>query len=769
VQKPTISTLEMVFVLIATSILFILIFYEMSTSGILPGNDPAVHLGKSATIVINQRVSYSAVPWYPPLFHTIVATLQIFAGTLDVFVSAFILKLLISTLYVLMLLSSYLICRKLFGIGVAVVSVVFIILSLPLIEMIFWGGYANFLGLAYIAFIFYIINKELHDIKKMFLLFLAAFTIVMSHQLATFVFVLMFVPIFIINSLSGSKRKTLVYLSVIVGAGLAIFAWYAQMFIEYSNMIVEHLFFAMAENIYNIPEVGLDALIRNNFGTTLILGFAAIPITIIWLKKKQNIKAIILLFAWLVIPFILSQSYLFGLYLPYIRFVYFLATPIAIFTAILTYSLTKTPKILEKIVQKIKNKKTIIIATKFLTLVIVAALFVLQASYFIERTESFPDFYERATIQSYYAGAWIKEHSPSEGIVVSSRSPGSWLNIFSDRHTLEETNPLYSRNPIAESVVYSFYEAENDRTLLREYKQSNPKAGQEIYTQVYNIWKTGISLPNDQTNLIYVDINGRWVIIPLNTTEIAVYWKIQTENEAQLVTEYKHELFNVTKVATLFSNSSIINVKWLVQTYKTLANVKLTLTHNMNPIFNYQEALAPGILYWQNTWDNVTYAKEDEHWAVIETSFDNLQGKTIAYFAPENQILAVVEFNDPADWLTFGVLENRFMDILRVRYELGYINMGQTQEISYSILLCSSDFSDLKQYDASELMQHYEQTTDTAIQERDFPSYIEEYDIKFVVIDTEKLSEQLFQIAVPSPDLDRIYDTGRILTYITKR
>jgi hypothetical protein len=66
-------------------------------------------------------------------------------------------------------------------------------------------------------------------------------------------------------------------------------------------------------------------------------------------------------------------------------------------------------------------------------------------------------------------------------------------------------------------------------------------------------------------------------------------------------------------------------------------------------------------------------------------------------------------------------------------------------------------------------MQKYEQTTETAIQERDFPSYIEEYDIKFVVIDTEKLSEQLFQIAVPSPDSDRIYDTGRILTYITKR
>jgi hypothetical protein len=769
VQRPKLSTLELVFVLFAACALFIITFYEMSTAGILPGNDPAVHLVKSATIVINQRVSYSAVPWYPPLFHTVVAMLQMFAGTLDVLAAAFILKLLISTFYVLTLLSTYLICRKLFGIGVAVVSAVLTVLCLPLMEMVYWGGYANFMGLAYIAFIFYVILKDLHDIKQMLLLFVVAFTIVMSHQLATFVFVLLFVPIFLINILSGSKRKTLVYLAVVVGGGLAILAWYAQMVLQYSGMIIEHLFFAMTENIYIIPEVQIETLIRNNFGATLVLALLSIPVTILWLKKKQNLKSTILLFAWFAIPFVLSQSYLFGVYLPYDRFVYFFATPIVILTSIFVYSLTKAHFVFDRFVPKIKNKQTVVRATKVLALILIAALFVVQAQYFFERTEIFRQDYERATIQSYYNGLWIQEHAPLEGTVVTSRSPGSWLNVLAYHHTMEETNPLYSRNAIAESIVYGFYEAENSKTLLREYKQVPADSGQEIHVQINNLWKSGISLPNDGLSLTYVDDSESWITIPLNSTEVSVYWKTQTETEAQLVTEYDHELFTATKVATLRGNSSVVDVNWSVKTKEALPQVKLSISHTFDPLFNFTEGIAPGILEWQNTFDEATRIHPSGVWGVLETSYSKLEGNTIAYYAPEDEAIAIVEFDEPADWLIFGVLDTMFMDILRVRYELGSINLGQTQEVSYSVLLCSTEGTDVKQFEASELKQQYDQTLDSTVQTIDFPTYIEEYDVKFVVVDTEKLSEQLFQVAEPTPDLERIYDNGRTVTYTTRR
>jgi len=105
-QKAKLSTIELFFVLIAVSTLFVVTVHQLSTAGVLPGNDPAVHLGKAKRIVMDEMVSYSEVAWYPPLFHTIVAMLQIFAGTLDVMASAFILKMLIATFNVLILLST---------------------------------------------------------------------------------------------------------------------------------------------------------------------------------------------------------------------------------------------------------------------------------------------------------------------------------------------------------------------------------------------------------------------------------------------------------------------------------------------------------------------------------------------------------------------------------------------------------------------------------------------------------------------------------------
>ncbi len=765
-QKPKLSTLELVFVLIAASTLFAVTFYQMSTSGILPGNDPAVHLVKSEKIVTDHRVTYSAVPWYPPLFHTIVAMLQIFAGTIDVLAAAFLIKLLISTLNVLMLLSIYLLCRKLFGIGVAVTASVFTFMSIPMFEMIFWGGYANFLGLAYIAFIFYLITKDMNDITKMFLLFVGAFTIVMSHQLATFIFVLLFVPIFIMNTLSRSKRRVLVYLGVIIGGGIALLAWYARIIIEYSNMIIEHLFFSMTENIYTISGVEPERLISNSFGVSLILAFFAIPVTVILLKKKHNLKATILIFSWLAIPFILSQSYLFGLYLPYTRFVYFFATPIAILAGIFTYSLTKISAIVDKkIGSKIKNRQTIIKITKILVIVTIVALFTSQGALFLERIETFSNFYERATISSYDTGIWIEQHAPPNGTIVTARSPGSWFNIFSDHHTIEETNPLYSRNAIAETVLYSFYEMENSRTLVREYSQVSPSAGQEYYISLYNIWKKTMSVPDDEASLIYVDPHGIWISTKLNETEKTVYWNIKSDEEAQLVTQYNDELFNATKIATFRSNSSVINTKWIIETHKNLANVKLAFTNNMAPNFNFQEALAPGILEWQNPWDNATYVNENGHWVVIETSADNLQGNTIAYFAQQNQTLAVFDFEDKPDWIIFGALENRAIDILRVRYELGYIYAGDEQEVSYSTLLCTSDFEDIKQLSADELIRQYDSKTTLEIQAIDYVTYIEEYDIKFVVVDITKILTE----TTPTPDLDKIYDNGRTVVYTTKR
>ncbi len=762
-QKLKLSTIELIFVLIASSTLFVVTVYYMSTDGILPGNDPAVHLAKAKQIVADERVSYSEVAWYPPFFHTIVAMLQIFAGTLDVMVAAFLLKLLIGTLNVLILLSTYLLSRKVFGKGVAVASAVFTILSIPLFEMIFWGGYANFLGLAYIALIFYILNKDFRVSVKTFLLFLGNFTIVLSHQLATFVFVLMFVPAFLVSTIE-SKRKLLVFLAVLVGGGLALMAWYVRILIEYADVIIEHVFFSMEENVYHVSAVVLDSLIKN-LGATLFLALVGIPLTFILVNKRMALKSSILIIFWLAVPFLLSQLHFLGIYLPYHRFVYFLAAPITIIAGVTVYSIAKKVASLEsKITPKIGKKINILNGTKIFTIALIFSLFFIQALLFLQVTEAYPQFYERASISSYNSGIWVREHSVPEGTVITTRSPGSWFYIFSDHPTIQETDPLYSRSAVAEAVLYSFYEIDNSLTLTREFDPISPSAGQAIYVSRFNIWTKALSISNNQVNIIYVNPLSEWITVNLSETVENIYWTQNSDNEAQLVSEYIHEHFTIEKIVTLASSSAAINVRWNVKVHQNLASVRLVVNNYFEPSLDFRKAFVPGVLEWQNPWDNATYINTHEKWAFVEGS-DILCENLVAILDSPNNILTALEFDESPDWFSLGAVDNRFIDSLKLRYEFGDLAEGENREISLSIIAYTFEGEDIEQWKTLDLKQQFDLQTNLLVQGRDFRTFIEEYNIKFVAVDTQ----QVVSNVEATPAFDKIYNNGRVIVYTTKR
>jgi len=762
VQKLRLSTFELLFVLIAASTLFVVTVHQMSTSGVLPGNDPAVHLAKAKQIVTDQRVSYSEVAWYPPFFHVIVATLQIFSGTLDVMVAAFLLKLLIATLNVLILLSTYLLSRRLFGTVVAVASAVFTILSIPLFEMVFWGGYANFLGLAYIAFIFYILNKDFRISIKTFLLFLGAFTIGLSHQLVTFIFVLMFVPAFLVSTI-GSKRKLMVFFAVIVGGGLALMAWYAPMLIEYADIVIEHVFFAMRENVYNISAVTLDSLIKN-LGATLFLALAGIPLTFILVWKKKALKSSILIIFWLAVPFLLAQLYIFEIYLPYHRFIYFLATPIAILSGVTVYSIAKSVAYIEsKLIPKIARKSYIRAAAKIFTVALTFSLFFIQALAFLPVIETYPQFYERASIPSYNSGMWVKQHSVPDGTVITTRSPGSWFYIFSDHQTIQETDPLYQRSTVAEAVLYSFYEIENSVTLTREFDPVSPSAGQAIYVSRFNIWTEALSIPNNEVEVTYINPVGEWVTVPLSETDETLYWTQNSTDKAQLVSEYVHEHFTLKKTVTVSSSSPVVDIEWNVEAHQNLEYIKITLTNNFEISLDFKEALIPQRLEWQNPWNNPTHTNATE-WALTEVS-GTLPEKLVAIRDTQNGILTAFEFDEPTAFLSLGALNSRFINALRLKYDLGELGEGETQEVSYSILAYAFEPEEMEQWTIADLKQQINSQTSLPVKAIDFRTYIEEQNIKFVAVDTQQVLSNI----EASPALDKIYNNGRIIVYATKR
>ena len=209
----------------------------------------------------------------------------------------------------------------------------------------------------------------------------------------------------------------------------------------------------------------------------------------------------------------------------------------------------------------------------------------------------------------------------------------------------------------------------------------------------------------------------------------------------------------------------MINVKWNIEAHQNLASAKLAVTNYFEPSLDYKEALVPGVLEWQNPWDNATYVNAFGKWAVVEGSSDMLDENLVATLDAQNGVLAAFEFDDLPDWFTLGALDNRFIDVLRLRYELGDLAEGENQEISLSILVYAFEFEEIERWTESALKQQFDSKTNLPVQERDFCTYIEEYNIKFVVVDTQQVLSNM----EASPVQDRVYDNGRSIVYTTKR
>ena len=765
-EKPKLSTMELVFVLIAVATLFTVTVHELSTTGVLPGNDPSVHLAKAKQIINDEKISYSEIAWYPPFFHTILAIMQIFAGTTDVMVAAFILKLLIASFNVLALLSVYLLSKKIFGIGTAATVSVFVILSVPLSEMAYWGGYPNLMGLAYIAFIFYVMRKDLQTKPKLFLLFLGAFTLGLAHQLTTFVFVFMFVPVFLLNSI-GSKKRFFTFFAVIIGGALALLAWYAQIIIDYADIIIDYIFYSSTENYYQIPSVGLENLLKIFGSTTIPLAAIGIPIMFYVLWKKKSLRDSVMLIFWLVVPVFWSQSFLVGVQLPYARFVYFFATPVAILCGIATYFLiSKIPALLETFVlsKYVKNLQAINV-TKIVVITGICSLMVASGTHFVASLETFPEYYQRASIPSYKAGMWVNEHSTlKEGTAVTSRSPGSWFYAFTDISTIQETDPMSSRSAVAESVLYSFYEMENSVTSTREFDNVSPSAGQEIHVSYFNIWRRILQMPNIKEEFRYINEAQKWVTIPLSETQITVYWTQNSTDKAQLVTEYDHELFTITKTVTIQSNSTLIDMHWNLLTHQDFAKTRLAVAHFFDLSLDFKEVLVPDVIEWQNPWDVPEFVDTEKNWALVEGP-DILSKNRLAVLDPTNEIVVGFEITQqPPNWCNIGALENKFIDAVRLTYYFDDIAQNETKEMGYTILVHAFQDEEMVRWPHENLINRFDDQTSVPVYAQDFLANIKQNDIRFVAVDTQRVVSTI----PATPAMDKIYANNGASIYITK-
>ena len=244
--------LEIAFITIF-SILILIIFYTLiSMNGVILGNDPAVHLEKARIFLNTGQIPLSNNSWTPPLFEIVLALFISLTGASDIGQLIFLVKVLTVIVNWLLFMSIYLIGSKIFSKKVGAVASVLLLMCFPIFELNQWGGHTTVLGIAFLILLLLYLPLSIEKFGYAIVTFFVAFSVVLSHQLATFLAAFMLPPILLyVDKNPGRLPQSLNRVNF----------WRRHSFLRLllpshdwlSWIIVEILFFSIKTYAYQIP------------------------------------------------------------------------------------------------------------------------------------------------------------------------------------------------------------------------------------------------------------------------------------------------------------------------------------------------------------------------------------------------------------------------------------------------------------------------------------------------------------------------------------
>jgi hypothetical protein len=230
----------------------------------------------------------------------------------------------------------------------------------------------------------------------------------------------------------------------------------------------------------------------------LVLGLFTVIVAFFGLSKK--IKGhffslpILLLISWLLVPLLLTQGHLVGLYVDAFRFQFFLIYPVMILLAVGIYyasnhmaMLLGSPKRIEtqkKTPLKYLNKLQLKISTKispkpiyttFLIVLLIILMFALPIFTLPWKGIVVQRFYQVMDNERYQSIEWVKENTPEGSVFASDMGYGWWLAGFGEKPTLTDIDlqaiSLVNEVDISRNMSYLLdtdYAIDNGYIQIRE-------------------------------------------------------------------------------------------------------------------------------------------------------------------------------------------------------------------------------------------------------------------------------------------------------------
>jgi hypothetical protein len=745
---------EFTFATVFSAVILVLFYSIISMNGLVMGNDPAVHMEKARIFLDTGRIPLENLGWTPPLFQIVLAVLISFTGATSVAQLIFLEKALAVLIDWLLFFSVYLIGSKFFGKKIGVIASLLLLFCVPIYELNLWGGYTTVLGLAFLFLLLVYLPLALKNFEHIVIAFFVAFSLVLSHQLTAFITVLILPPIILFMFIKSRGKHFKALIAVILGGGIAFFLYYFQAMLPYLGDIIGHVFLTQKTTLYQVPGTTFSAFMMN-FGFIFVISIAGLFIAFFKLRAKKEPLSFLILFMSFLVPFVLAESYLFGLYLPFQWFIYYLMPPIAVLAAVsVGFAADQFSAFYLK--HKQSWKKFQLRAVTVTLVVLVCLLLVVRFGTVYGRIMEGSVYYSTSDIKAYDAGTWLRNNFPGETTVVVTEVPGFWFRLFSGKTVIAETDPIIERNAVAASVLELAYEIENPLTLVRAYDMTKGDVADENYVSMNDVWRMVSYSAADGNKILYRANGINKEIYLSNFTRESVF---DAQGSPKTLTiRYFNDEVSITQTIIFENDTYPITVAWaLSPTESEIKDVSLYLSTFFNLQFSFEDAYIPGVLDWENPWSKPSNVLENE-WAVVNFSRSTLTGNYLGFYDAAEEVVFALNFQELPDWGNVGALESRQIDAVRFQYDFDKVNVNETASFAYRYLTFSKNsFPDMPNLNDVKGLFDFKPATAFELKSRDYHDYIKEYNIGFLVYDKNQLDTKIIRCKL----LEVVYSNDR--------
>jgi hypothetical protein len=484
-----------------------------------------------------------------------------------------------------LVLCAFLIVRHVWSELAAFIVAVLVTFSASDIVILSWGGYPNIIALMLIPIVFFLFFQFSKLSSKSYLVTTSIIisAVFLTHVLSAFVFVVisiftLFVCALFSKKTGLSKRQAIFWLTPIVFGTLLVSPYLVS---------VVPVYFSPEGTITGTVSEINQAVLETRLIPLEIFCLSLIPVFLYFVfSKYQNGKFLtvsaILFALWILIPALATQSYMFGLYLDYERFLYFLSLPVITCIGLI---IANSPKILSRAVNLLRNFDKLKTKTK-ITFTIskqastAALISILVVSVLFTSLFSLPNggisqtnFFQVMNSSEYQAIQWIKTNTSIDSVCVADAEFGWWLSGFAQRPTLSAVDPQYlilqhevEPASVARKLLTADYLVDNGLIQIEQAGVNTSGNTHEIYAILNSshIHPQVFSINDTQISILYRENGEAQQLNLLVLTQTNTRVESNLDNACFIVTR-ENQLLNVTEEITILKGVSFAEISFILQ------------------------------------------------------------------------------------------------------------------------------------------------------------------------------------------------------------